>query len=72
MAVKDSGFVEGGLALDELFHRIDAEIAAFRAGPKHIAFGVFGQHRLLRLSLLGSDAVARLSSFCGIALSFLP
>jgi hypothetical protein len=72
VAVKDPGFVEGCLALDALVHRIDAEIAALREGPQHIAFGVFGEHRLRGLFLLASDAVARLSAFCGIAFSFLP
>ena len=72
VAVKNPCPVEGGLALDALVHGIDAELAALRAGPQHIAFGMFGEHRLSGLFLLASDAVARLSSFCGIASTFLP
>ena len=72
VAVKDLGLLEGGLALDALVHRINAEIAALRTGPQHIAFGVFSEHRLRGLSLLASDAVARLTSLCGIAFTSLP
>ena len=72
MAVKDPGLVEGGLSFDALVHGIDAEIAAFRAGPQHIAFGVLPGNRLSGLSLLASDAVARFTSFCGIASTSLP
>ena len=72
VAVKDPGLLEGGLALHALVHRIDAEIAALRTGPQHIAFGVLSEHRLRGLSLLASDAVVRLTSFCGIASTFPP
>ena len=70
VAVKDPGLVEGGLALDALVHGIDAEVAALRAGPQQIALGVLGKHRLRRLSLLASDAIARLTSLAELRLLF--